>query len=900
VPIPVIALLVLAAAATARAQDAVFDPAVHLEGFEERALAPNADVYDLARWKREAGKSVSAARLEELRVLWRADRERGDARKAKIEQDPRQLALFKNELKLRRDPFFKSLSWTIDDSKLPYAFLLHESTTDERLLRQTAQRVLAALENAERRITQDVLVPAGATEPGAARLHTVMVLGGSAHYDKCVQVHHSVGFYTLNEACWLRAFDTLVVFHDSSLTGAQAQDALRSAQLEFTVARLRKACAAPSGWRAWWLLVALAAHGSRSGLSDVPADAFRDAWVKALVKKLTDPSRRPLVAPLAELAAIPDPQFDRIAEQARARGAQGTSGSDVASAALRTFYEQAALWGAFLVTHKRAELTRCVHKALQGATGTDTLHEGFAAGDLPALETAFAAWLRSEHHKLAPEIALPDPLPLPLTRPAAPASEAAAAAAPASTASAQPAASATPTAASLAPTAAEWQLALAQAVSDSRRGALRRAEQTLAALQAQISDAAARERVQRTLTRLTALLDVRKRLLAQFADGKKVLDLDFGDKRVRGRVETLTDTHVAVRAGKDLHEVDLDTFLPAKLDVAARRLGVLAVNSWESVYLQMLAEGASEKWKRKLTGTLAPSQELAGDVDSYVELTPLLEPARLLAALTAGLEGQPALDAITTLVRAHAALPEVDRRRASLRERARALLAHTFDPYTAAGLGVHAKVERVDEGKVRVTYGCQDAAELGDFTPDADCMKTWKMEGDPGGEPRITSAKTGFAASGRGALRLPFAAASPLRAEWVSVYPSANSYLYLGLCDDGGFANILVHNDGTVFVTARDVPPKGVSKVRTFVDSPAKTELVHDGKKVSTRVDGVEAATDVAVGDRTRGGVFLFTVGPGPCTLQSLRLEWTLDPPLLESLRQQYVTRRVREIFAGE
>lgn len=449
----------------------------------------------------------------------------------------------------------------------------------------------------------------------------------------------------------------------------------------------------------------------------------------------------------------------------------------------------------------------------------------------------------------------------------------------------------------LAPRAEDWELQLAHAVAQMRTGAYGRAATLLATTAT--PDDAARARVERTLERARALLGVRQRALEPFADGKKILEIEFGAKRGRGRVEKLTEAAVAIRAGK-VEEFDLEQIAPAKLDIFARRNGALELTAWQCGYLQFLADGAADKWKRKLTSTDATAQALLQDVDSYANVLALAEPSQLLAKLAAGADGIAAVNAIETLVTKHHALPSVSSRRDALRARAQELLAAAFDPFTAENLGVHAKVERGANGRLRVHWDGKDKAQIADFTIEADYLKELVFEGFAAGDlVTIEHRSDGFGVRGHGALVLPIVVAPPFEVTVRMRWPDRGM---LSLCasDDGEGRLVRAALGGSMEVIDESNAPLVKSNRVTYADTDYLVCLRHDGTTLSTTVDGKPTAKTAEIGTRARGRVLLHAYGTETCRVAQLTIEGTIDAEALAAMREQFVARRLRAIFGDK
>ncbi len=229
---------------------------------------------------------------------------------------------------------------------------------------------------------------------------------------------------------------------------------------------------------------------------------------------------------------------------------------------------------------------------------------------------------------------------------------------------------------------------------------------------------------------------------------------------------------------------------------------------------------------------------------------------------------------------------------------ARVLLASTFDPTTAEGLGVRAIVERGEGDRVRLRYHAEDPAHLLDFAADAAYAKEWEFKDiDATGPPRIVIEKGQFVLTGDGAFRLPVLVASPFRAEWRLSCPDRGTFL-LTFCDDAKGSSIRVMPHGEIGVADSAVQEwQAASPLMNLAEAEYTVALRHDGKSVTTTVDGVAAARTSKIGSRTRGGVALHVKTTQPCYLASLVIETTIDAPLRETLKQRLVAQRMLQIF---
>lgn len=902
------ALVVLALTAASAAQATVpFDPFEHLEGYEECTVDEFADAYEVRTFQARRGEKVTPARLEELRVLWRAARERGVARKAKIAADVRQAALYRVERKLRKDPFFGRVDWIIDDTHLPYAFLLQQGGTEPALVRSQIQRFLPWFEAAESRIRNDVLVPAGANMVATSPCMTVLALASPGAYADFARVHRDAWGYYSGPIRWARAFDTIVVSTDAPADRDAARRVLEFAQGELAASLLHKCASGTLGLRPLWLVAGLSAHAGRAGAPSVGAPPLGpDAHVEQYVGMLLHPALGGHLGLFAEFARIDDRAFQALDNLSKQRGGGELRAGERAGMVFRAFQAQASLWSHYLLHHHRDAFLACVREALAGKDGPESLRAGFTPEAVAALEPAFAAWIRAEHLRLRPQVVLPDPLPVP--RPALGASAGAPAApvrpTPDTIAPAPGEPTVRPDHGALALTDAEWSIGHAAALAEACRGALSAAASRLQNVPPPSADAAGAARLQREAARVAAVLDLRRKLFETHVANKRILDIVFGSERVRGRVEAVADSTATLRIGRDARTFDLDVLDPAQLDLVLRRSNLLASKTWSSVFLQLLADKTPDKARGKLAAGDPDAAALAADLDGYAALFAQMTAARLLArVIDAGAQvATPAetLAELEELVRQHGALPFVASRRGALRSRAETLLEATFDPARAECLGVAGKLEFLGAGRVRLSYTGTEAGQIVDFVPLPDYLPEleYPHAAQTDLAPTITAARGAFELLGHGALRVPLAFQTPLK---ITCRSSGNERGIHGIaiCDDRQGSCILVALDGSVMV----VVPQQSSKTRrgsqdTVVDTSYVTGIEHDGTRVRTTVDGQESLVVTALGSRTKGGdVLVHLSARAACRLESLSIEGGLDEAQLPELRARFVARRVREIF---
>ncbi len=908
------ALALLAFTTLAAAQAPVaFDPFQHLDGFEACAFDEHADAYEVRTFQALRGEKVTPARLDELRVLWRAARERGEARKTKIAADPRQAALFRIERKLRKDPFFSRLDWVVDDTHLPYAFLLQQAGADPGRVRTQIQRYLPWFEAAAARLRDEILIPAGAKLAEASPCMTVLVLASPGGYAEFAGIHRNSGYYP-GPARWTQAFDTLVVPADLPADPLAARAVLEFAQGELAVSLLHKCSGGTLGLRPLWLVAGLPAWARRAGAParDVPAFG-PDANVEQYVAMLLDPVTEGHVGPFEEIAVIDDRGFRALENLAGLRGGGERKPGERNAITWRAFWVQASLWTHYLLQHHRDAFLACVRAALDGKDGRDTLRAGFTAAATAALEPAFAAWVRAEHMRLRAALRLPDPLPLPrragsaaakptpgttTTEPPTPTQPTPAQPTAAATPATQPIPRPDPAALALAP--AEWSLALAAALATAGQGKLAAALASLRSITPPPDDPAAGARLERERTRLAFVIEQRRKLFEAHVANKKVLDIVFGTERARGRVEAVADATATLRVGGDARGVDLDALDPAQLDLVLRRLTVLASKSWASAYLQLLAERNPDKVRGKLAGGDPEATALAADLEGYPPLFAHADAAHLLTRVVGAATDTAGLSALEELVQKHAAQPFVAERRDGLRTHAAALLASTFDPARTECLGVAGKVEFLPAGRLRVTYAGGEQAQIGDFLPEpaylSDLIYPDLVLVDI--PPAMTAARGAFELLGRGALRLALPFATPLKVT-CRMADGERGLLNVGICDDREGSCLLTASDGSILVVIphQTTRPKRGSQ-DTYGGERHTLEIEHDGTRVKTSVDGRESLVLPAPAALSKGGdVLLHLSARTACRIETMSIEASLDATRLPALRARFVARRLGEIF---
>jgi len=421
-----------------------------------------------------------------------------------------------------------------------------------------------------------------------------------------------------------------------------------------------------------------------------------------------------------------------------------------------------------------------------------------------------------------------------------------------------------------------------------------------------VQDKALLDRLQRERERITALLQLRQRVLDDIAKNKGTVAV--GD--VRGKFVRRSETGVVLLVGKEERTLPLNAFSPKILQTEGSRL-----KAFESRDVWLRA------WLRYLQGTKLA--QLKGELaEKYSTLAPLrldmtaefADTPSAAAEVLAELQSLPTSDdpkiARTSLNRlqetviANRSSPLLQKRREAIDLLARALAERAFDPNDPAGLGLTGEAEHKD-GVVKVRYTDPTKSPTADFDEVPNDQRKWLPESARlpyGGKHGLSSdgknyqaagtALLGWAAPLRGAFRLDVHCRIPESGNVDLVFMlmvSDQAALFCGM--SGSVMVIDIPNLGKT-----DPSPVGGGGSYSFEKSNIWT-MEFDGKRtLVTKVNGKETAR-VDTGELNTGELWLNVHSGSPLPIEMLELSCT--PVVREpgKMREQFVTRTLAKLW---
>ena len=369
---------------------------------------------------------------------------------------------------------------------------------------------------------------------------------------------------------------------------------------------------------------------------------------------------------------------------------------------------------------------------------------------------------------------------------------------------------------------------------------------------------------------------------------------------------------------KELPEIrveDLDPLLLAKeMTVLTDEYRPAEVPAWMRLYGYVLA--GERAWTKLLKDRSTAAEALRGDRESYERLVPTGAAARDLERLAGRALPLSEADAgdteadLRALLQTHGELHLVRERMEPLLELARAAEERLFEVRGLRSL-FRGECKELGDGRVRISYELEDPAELQDFTPDPRYNALFRStlpELLTAGDTHVGVAEGALNAIGATSYRHVLSFVAPVTVRWkfrygyVTPEGTPDIHDFVAVCDDGqgnyaaltGFGGLVVLDKPGYhrFEHVQSDRPFKPHQVFEF-------ELEHDGRVVSSRVDG-EPVKEVPSGPRTSGHLLLFFHTDTPVSIDELVIEGRVDPEVREALRGAWVAERLSELGFGD
>lgn len=609
---------------------------------------------------------------------------------------------------------------------------------------------------------------------------------------------------------------------------------------------------------------------------------------------LMDARLRAFLSPLEELLDIDGPGYAQVIQKAAARAGIAQPDERFQQLALGAFYAQSTILSYFL--HKgenaryRLAFGSYFAKVMNGERGAEAFAAAFRAISLEELQQRFVAFVRSEMRKRNLEPAALDQITY--------GGEGLAGADPAQAAIEMP----TFDYARLGWRDGDWQLRAAAAIGAAREGELGAAIAALEAIPSEHDDVKAR--LARETGRLKRLLEFRSEAFRALRESGKLVALELDGKKVRGRIQSFDDERFLLVFGRLERDLPLDAFGWEDLFTELRKKDALdRDNAWVEHYTRALAgenvaadlgRTGEEGALRKDLGSLRDWREQAAAARAWQALATMGEPADRAAA------GE-AFAAIEQIVAEAGDSDLFAARREDLEDLIRDLVHRSFDPGRPESLGLAGEVTSLGGDRIRVTYDFSDADQVADFAAGKDELPTLRqlLPASPrAASVAIDDEKLQLVGDACFRYALPFDA--PFELSYRVAVSGTDTVAMVGFCADGLGNMILTDVDGSLRVIDQQSGIAGdiESKAGTlYVDRVYDVKIVHDGKTVTTMLEGKPVAKADRIGTRTSGTLFFWVHAGDPVQLHELTIEGTVEPAAARAALEAHAEREIGRLL---
>jgi hypothetical protein len=923
-----LALVVACVSFAASAQDAQalsdkvhFDPTRDLVGYEAVRTSVDRDLYPLDEFDALLGNELSPAELAAVQQRWATARGAVDAKLADLAADPRAAFLFRLEFKLGRHGFFSKIGWSVEPAPEPFVLVVQRPPKEDPAhadrIAQLYQPWLAAL---SAQFTARVVAPTQ-VQPNPARgavplvvLATPSDLQTAARF---VDGDISSVFGGIHDAELGLDIGNDDPFNTSKSVRSRVTPLVTAAVVGL-LQRYQVAGEVPGS--------VLLTKGVQHYLIEVLGDGTRavevprpraDDLMNAMAI-LGDARKRVEVAiRLPDLLAIVDDKgFDGLAER-QARKAEVQSLFD-----RRAFWDgfrpQCALWTHFLIDGDgrahRAQWTRYVREVLAGKDAPDAAKIAFEGADLVAIERAFWTWIVAATKTYFPTSVIPSPDAIELLL-AGPPPAIAAAPEPTPTKAAGPAPALPPLDPKLLAVAANdmdarMGLALVRARSNDLDGAL---SDLRALASTQPVDPFA-GRIAREVARLEAVVALRDGWLSALAAKGGRLEIELEGKKINAPVRSIENGVVLLAPSKfgvdrvalaDLRLVDI-------LRATEKREYQGTSAPWVRGYLAAMADDPrADKYTK---GDAPEPRDLREDTRVWIDAGVRTgNVARILAEIaaqplpTSRGEGAIAIERVRAIL-ADAELPCVALRRELLVRYARASLA-AMASAMEAGDFVHGQWTKTGDDDVGLVYDFDRPEEAADFAKHAGYLPELREKYEP--LMRAEAQASVEAVGGRAVFlgpacwRLPIGFQAPFQVRYtvrvvhVDGELAPNPTFDVLACDDMKESFVRATVFGWIWVndlvTGRTAEANPVETITYLQDTDYSVEAVHDGARMTTRLDDKDRAS-CAIGTLTGGDIVLFVHTDLPVSLERFEITGRVDKKSLGRARARWVDRQMTEL----
>jgi hypothetical protein len=334
--------------------------------------------------------------------------------------------------------------------------------------------------------------------------------------------------------------------------------------------------------------------------------------------------------------------------------------------------------------------------------------------------------------------------------------------------------------------------------------------------------------------------------------------------------------------------------------------------AWARPWLYLVCGDA--RWEKLLKTDSAEAKELKEDGTVWYRdrlqagvAAQLVEKLAKLPLPATRAEAEPVVQTIRELTTAHAKAPVVLLKKDALTNCARGALLVLAAESTGAEF-VSGKLTTTDAGSATLLYEFDDRAEANDFKLAKGHLADWRRTFAAGSNTEEQSTlewKAGaIVLRGNAMWRLPIGFIAPLsmRIEYDRQVEEGKlqrmASLAFHVCDDGKSSYVHTASHGQIIVRDDETGATSQAGPNTGSYFPGRTyvlEIVHDGRQVTSKMDGVEAAKTEA-GKLVGGGIEIMAICDGPATLHKIEITGKIDPASLVAARGAWVALQLREL----
>lgn len=903
------------AALTVRGQDSIrFDPAEHLEAYEEAQFSEYGILYRFAEFEALAGEKISAGRLQELRASWAEERARVEGEIRRIQRDPLARSVFLTEKRFWRHPFFSRISFEKDDTCSPIIFFIQKLQKPRDDYRPwIVNRYAPCLKKLAAVFRETFADPLGLTREDGKEADIVVVLSSYGSFTDYWRSCGRDGRY-FKGVHYNPVLRVLVTYEDP-LRKVSSEEKRAGLLYGNTYALIHayapgKALPEAHYWLQEGLARHFAAHTGGDGRSPLEPGAVDMAGCKDLAAMVRDPERRELyylrVDELLEIAG-PDDLYRRVGARVGKLAAKYPGWKN---RALAHFQEEACLLVAYLLGEGRTQYGKLLARYMQDLcpkAGKKRPDRGplFTAPELETLHGEFVEFMDRTVKRIAPDLAFDASLNTLLETFNRKSRDA-------DTAGTTPLVDPGFQPAMLARFRTDLNLVLGKALYLAKEGRIQAAVRELEEPPPAAEPRGKEEevRVQREVQRLEALAAWRDRLLDGCSAAHKKVRIKQGGKPYVGTLEAVEGDEVRLRCArsKTITAV-LDIFhllsLERRLRAEPGDLGA----PWVEGYAALLA--GKSAWERYLKGSSSEEEALRKDAPVFPDLLHSGEAAVRLERLAdkpklvTAKEGKAVLEEIRRLCATFKDTPCVAQVTPGLHQFAAHALLRIWERDGIGVLGLHGKIRKQPDGSVRLTYEFEHPEALKDFTA-LDYLSSRRKER---GKVLTAEKDWGFSVRngslvglGKACIRHRLAFHAPIRLTLEVLYrlenrlapPDAWSFL-VGLCDDGYGNNILCSDLTGLYALDKK---KGfhasgaVGKFGIYMNEIYHIKIEHDGRRVKRYLDD-EPIAQIPSGPLQGGYIFLWTHSDLPVEVQRLEIEGRLDPFVMDQVKEGWIREQI-------